>query len=71
MLNIENMYFEVPKKRLLDLLKYEAELGLLEDYGVDNWGCYEDAINDTYNDGKYAVSNLSDEELLSGFKEIK
>ncbi len=65
------MYFEVPKSRLLALLKSEAELGLLEDYGVDNWDCYEDAINDTFNDGKYAVNNLSEDELLSEFKEIK
>ena len=65
------MYFEVPKSRLLALLKSEAELGLLKDYGVDNWDCYEDAINDTFNDGKYAVNNLSEDELLSEFKEIK
>lgn len=65
------MYFEVSKSRLLALLKSEAELGLLEDYGVDNWNCYEDAINDTFNDGKYAVNNLSEDELLSEFKEIK
>ena len=65
------MYFEVSKSRLLALLKSEAELGLLEDYGVDNWDCYEDAINDTFNDGKYAVNNLSEDELLSEFKEIK
>lgn len=65
------MSFEVPKSRLLALLKAEAELGLLEDYGVDNWDCYEDAIKDTASDGKYAVNNLSDDELLSEFKEIE
>lgn len=29
------------------------------------------AINDTFNDGKDAVNNLSDKELLSEFKEIE
>ena len=65
------MSFEVPKYRLLALLKAEAELKLLEDYGVDNWDCYEDAINDTFNYGKGAVNNLSYNELLSEFKEIE
>lgn len=65
------MSFEVPKYRLLALLKTEAELGLLKDYGVDNWDYYEYAINDTFNDGKDAVNNLSDKELLSEFKEIE
>lgn len=65
------MSFEVPKYRLLALLKAEAELGLLKDYGVDNWDWYEYAINDTFNDGKYAVNNLLDNELLSEFKEIE
>lgn len=65
------MSFEVPKYRLLALLKAEAELGLLEDYGVDNWDWYKDAINDTACDGKNAVNNLSDDELLSKFKEIE
>ena len=65
------MSFEVPKSRLLALLKAEAELRLLEDYGVDNWDCYKDAINDTACDGKCAVNNLSDDELLSKFKEIE
>ena len=32
---------------------------------------YEYAINDTFNDGKDAVNNLSDKELLSEFKEIE
>lgn len=40
------MSFEVPKYRLLALLKAEKKLGLLEDYGVDNWDWYEYAIND-------------------------
>ena len=31
----------------------------------------EYAINDTFNDGKDAVNNLSDKELLSEFKEIE
>lgn len=65
------MSFEVPKSRLLALLKAEAELGLLEDYGVDNWDWYKDAINDTACDGKNAVNNLSDDELLRKFKEIE
>ena len=65
------MSFEVPKYRLLALLKAVAELRLLKDYGVDNWDWYEYAINDTFNDGKYAVNNLSDKELLSEFKEIE
>ena len=65
------MSFEVPKYRLLALLKAEKKLGLLEDYGVDDWDWYEDAINDTFNDGKDAVNNLSDYELLSEFKEIE
>ena len=64
------MSFEVPKYRLLGLLKAEAELKLL-DYGVDNWDWYKHAINDTFNDGKDAVNNLSDKELLSEFKEIE
>ncbi len=65
------MSFEVPKYRLLALLKAEAKLKLLEDYGVDDWYWYEDAINDTFNDGKDAVNNLSYDELLSEFKEIE
>lgn len=65
------MSFEVPKYRLLALLKAEAKLKLLEDYGVDNWDWYENAINDTFNYGKGAVNNLSDNELLSEFKEIE
>lgn len=65
------MSFEVHKYRLLALLKAEAELGLLKDYGVDNWDWYKYAINDTFNDGKDAVNNLSDKELLSEFKEIE
>lgn len=65
------MSFEVPKYRLLALLKAEAELKLLEDYGVDNWYWYEHAINDTFNYGKGAVNNLSYNELLSEFKEIE
>lgn len=65
------MSFEVPKYRLLALLKAEAELKLLEDYGVDDWYWYEDAINDTFNDGKDAVNNLSYNELRSEFKEIE
>lgn len=56
---------------MLALLKAEAKLKLLEDYGVDNWDWYKYAINDTFNDGKYAVNNLSDKELLSEFKEIE
>lgn len=64
------MSFEVPKYRLLALLKAEAELKLLEDYGVDNWDWYENAINDVFNDGKDAVNNLSYNKLLSEFKEI-
>ena len=35
------MSFEVSKYRLLALLKAEAELGLLKDYGVDNWDWYK------------------------------
>lgn len=58
------MSFEVPKYRLLALLKAEAELGLLKDYGVDNWDWYKYAINGTFN-------NLQDKELLSEFKEIE
>ena len=65
------MSFEVPTYRLLALLKAESELGLLKDYGVDNWDWYKHAINDTFNDGKDAVNNLSDKELLSEFKEIE
>lgn len=65
------MSFEVPKYRLLALLKAEKKLGLLEDYGVDDWDWYEDAINDTFNDGKDAVNNLSYNELLREFKEIE
>lgn len=65
------MSFEVPKYRLLALLKAEAELKLLEDYGVDNWDWYEHAINDTFNYGKGAVNNLSYNELLREFKEIE
>ena len=64
------MSFEVPKYRLLALLKAEAELKLLEDYGVDNWDLYENVINDVFNYGKGAVNNLSDNELLSEFKKI-
>ena len=55
---------------MLALLKAEAELKLLEDYGVDNWYWYEYAINDVFNNGKGAVNNLSYNELLSEFKEI-
>ena len=65
------MSFEVPKYRLLALLKAEKKLGLLEDYGVDNWYWYEYAINDIFNDGKNAINNLSYNELLSEFKEIE
>ena len=65
------MSFEVSKYRLLALLKAEAELKLLKDYGVDNWDWYEHAINDTFNYGKDAVNNLSDNKLLSEFKEIE
>ena len=65
------MSFEVPKYRLLALLKAEKELELLKDYGVDEWDCYEAAINDIACHGKDAVNNLSDDELLSKFKEIK
>lgn len=65
------MSFEVPKYRLLALLKAEKKLKLLEDYGVDNWDWYEVAINDTFNNGKDAVNNLSYNELLSEFKEIE
>lgn len=65
------MSFEVPKYRLLALLKAEAKLKLLEDYGVDDWDWYEHAINDTFNYGKNAVNNLSYNELLSEFKEIE
>ena len=65
------MSFEVPKYRLLALLKAEAELKLLENYGVDNWYWYENAINDVFNDGQGAVNNLSYNELLSEFKEIE
>lgn len=65
------MSFEVPKYRLLALLKAEAELGLLKDYGIDSCDWYKYAINDTFNDGKDAVNNLSDNELLSEFKEIE
>ncbi len=65
------MSFEVSKYRLLALLKAEAELRLLKDYGVDNWDWYKDAINDTFNDCKDAVNNLSDKKLLSEFKEIE
>ena len=65
------MSFEVSKYRLLALLKAEAELRLLKDYGVDNWDWYKHAINDTFNDGKDAANNLSDKELLSEFKEIE
>ena len=65
------MSFEVPKYRLLALLKAEAKLKLLEDYGVDDWDWYEHAINDTFNYGKDAVNNLSYNKLLSEFKEIE
>ena len=65
------MSFEVPKSRLLALLKAEKMLELLKDYGVDNWDCYEDAINDTYCGGQYAINNLSNDKLLSEFKEIE
>ena len=65
------MSFEVPKYRLLALLKAEKKLKLLEDYGVDDWDWYEHAINDTFNYGKDAVNNLSYNELLSEFKEIE
>ena len=65
------MSFEVPKSRLLALLKTEKTLELLKDYGVDNWEDYEDAINDTYCGGQYAVNNLSDDKLLIEFKEIE
>ena len=36
---------------------------------LEDW--YKHAINDTFNDGKDAVNNLSDKELLSEFKEIE
>lgn len=65
------MSFEVSKSRLLALLKAEATLELLKDYGVENWDCYEDAINDTYCGGRCAVNNLSDDILLSEFKETE
>ena len=65
------MSFEVPKYRLLALLKAEKKLGLLEVYGVDNWDWYKDAINDTFNNCNDAVNNLSDNELLSEFKETE
>lgn len=65
------MYYEVPKERLLSLLRAEIKLGLLEDYGVDNWDCYDDAVNDSCNDGEYAANNIPEDELLKEFKEIK
>jgi len=65
------MYYKVPKERLLSLLRAEIELSLLEYYGVGNWGCYEDAINDTYGDGEGAANNIPENELLKEFKEIK
>lgn len=65
------MSFEVSKRRLLALLKAEATLEQLKDYGVEDWEYYKDAINDTYCSGVYAINNLSDDELLSKFKEIR
>lgn len=56
---------------MLALLKAEATLEQLKDYGVEDWEYYEDAINDTYCSGEYAINNLSDDELLSKFKEIR
>ena len=56
---------------MLALLKAETTLEQLKDYGVENWEYYEDAINDTSCDGVYAINNLSDDELLSKFKEIR
>lgn len=65
------MLFEVSKSRLLALLKAEATLEQLKDYRVEDWEYYEDAINDTYCSGEYAINNLSDDVLLSKFKEIR
>ena len=65
------MIFEISKSRLLALLKAEATLEQLKDYGVEDWEYYEDAINDTYCSGEYVINNLSDDEILSKFKEIR
>lgn len=37
---------QIPASRLLELLNAESELLLLENWGVDNWSNYCEALND-------------------------
>ena len=67
----------ITTERLADLLRKERKLELLEDYGVDNWDGYSEAINDVYSAEhddesiSYAeMFDLSDEEITDNYKTI-
>ena len=69
---------KISEERLLQLLKAEAELRLLEAGGVDNWEGYENCFDEDYgiaikDDLDLVSENLSQDEIkniLSTYKDI-
>jgi hypothetical protein len=65
----EKIVVKMKRKRLVDLLKAETELLLLESGGVDNWSWYSESLNPEGEEDYFErmdnidrmVSNLPDE----------
>ena len=41
-------YFKISEEQLRELIESSKFLSNLEAYGVDNWGGYEEAVNEDY-----------------------
>ena len=54
---------KITKERLLELLKSELKLNMLDAYGVDNWDGYGDALNP---EGEKSYRELAKELMESG-----
>lgn len=52
---------KISRKRYKELLRVEAKLGLLEDYGVDNWDGYDKAMSGIDEALKLSLKELDDE----------
>ncbi len=62
---------EISKERYAELLRAEYILESLEEYGVDNWCNYDDALNNIEDDMPSArdFCDMSDEEVINYWEE--
>lgn len=69
------MKVEIDIHELANLKRKAYKLALLECYGVDNWKCYDEALNNDEGDDDddtesyYDFCNRSDEELTEEYRD--